>query len=282
MSIFYNAVSGKPYMGRIGYLNVLPIYHGMESAALEHGYELLYGPPARLNKTMEEGRLAASSCSCVEYARRPERYLLLPQLAIGSVGPVRSVIMLSREPIEELSGRRVLVSAETHTSAVLLRLLLKESFKLEVDYEVGNATEMVATASPPEAFLAIGDEAMRLRRHPLYPYKLDLGEAWMNWTGLPFVFGVWVMNRRFNPTEHKVEHPAELLRASRDWGLENMDKVLDIADVNYPNLSRQELVEYFKGLSYDLNEPEQEGLNLFYAKLAEAGIIKAAPKLEFC
>lgn len=282
MRDFYNAVSGKPYMGRIGYLNVLPIYHGMESGALEHGYELFYGPPAQLNKAMEEGRLAASSCSCVEYARRPEQYLLLPKLAIGSVGPVQSVIMLSRRPVEDLSGCRVLVSAETHTSAVLLRILLKECFNLEVDYGVGNATEMVATASPPEAFLAIGDEAMRLRRHPMYPYKLDLGEAWMNWTGLPFVFGVWVINRNFDPSRDKVRHPAELLQASRDWGLQNIDKVLAIAEVNYPNLSRQELIEYFNGLSYDLNAPEQEGLNLFYAKLAEAGIIKAAPKLEFC
>ncbi|SHN70636.1 menaquinone biosynthetic enzyme MqnA/MqnD family protein [Desulfovibrio litoralis] len=267
-------------LGRIGYLNVLPIYHALESGAIKHGYQLYYGPPASLNTAMEQGRLVASSCSCIEYARRPEQYFLLPRLAIGSVGAVQSVLMLSQVPIEKLKNETILVSAETHTSAMLLRLLLKERYKLNPNYEVGNATERVATAAPPLAFLAIGDEAMRLRKHPLYPYQLDLGEAWTSWTGLPCVFGVWVMNRNFQP-DSKLEHPAIILEKSRDWGIKNLDQILNIAEINYPNLSRNELIAYFKGLSYDLNEKEQEGLNLLYAKFAQAGFINQAPKLCF-
>lgn len=268
-------------MGRIGYLNVLPVYHAMESGILEHGYKLYYGPPAQLNKAMEEGLLLASSCSCVEYARRPDNYFLLPKLAIGSVGAVQSVIMLSRKPIEQLSFHKILVSAETHTSALLLRLLLAERFKLKVEYCVGNATEMVATASPPEAFLAIGDEAMRLRKHPMYPYKFDLGEAWTEWTGLPCVFGVWVMRRDFKP-QAGLMHPADVLDQSRNWGLANMPEIIKLAELNYPNLTQAELIDYFNGLSYNLNEAEQEGLKLLYYKLAKAGLIASAPALRFC
>ena len=270
----------KPRMGRIGYLNVLPLYHALESGVISHGYELTYGPPAMLNALMAEGALAAASTSCVEYARRPEKYWLMPDLAIGSRGPVMSVLLLSRRPIEELNGQTVLVSAETHTSAVLLRLLLREHLKISVTYLTGAASERIATPTPPEAVLAIGDEALRLRRHPAYPYILDLGEAWKQWTGLPFVFGVWIINRQSAAAGELAEDPAALLHAGRDWGLANMDAILDIAEQNY-TLSRQELTEYFSGLSYKLGQEEQEALTLFYRRLAEAGEIPAAPPLEF-
>lgn len=271
-------------MGRIGYLNVLPIYHALESGYIPHKYELIYGPPAELNDRMAAGEMVAASTSSVEYARRPERYFLLPNLAIGSKGPVQSVLLLSRRPVVALEGERILVSAETHTSAALLRLLLTQRFGLrDISYHTGSATEMVASGNPPTAFLAIGDEALRLRRHPLYPHVLDLGEAWMDWTGHPFIFGVWVAEKRFftERSAPRPENPGALLGRSRDWGLAHMDAILDIAVQNYPNMSRQEHTEYFQGLSYDLGEREQAGLRLFLKKLEETGVIDKAPPLEF-
>jgi chorismate dehydratase len=267
-------------MGRMGYLNVLPIYHALESGALPHGYELVYGPPAALNELMARGELVAASTSCVEYARRFARYWLVPDLAIGSRGPVMSVLLLSRRPVEELAGRTVLVSAETHTSAALLRLLFTERLGIAVRYATGAASERIATANPPEAVLAIGDEALRLRGHPAYPQVWDLGEAWMEWTGLPFIFGVWVVSRQAAARGLLPQDPAALLHAGRDWGLAHMPLILDIARQNYP-LSREDLTAYFNGLSYRLLDEEQEGLRLFYHKLALAGEIPAVPPLAF-
>ncbi len=281
----------RPRMGRIGYLNVLPIYHALEAGEIPHPYELVYGPPADLNNRMAAGDMLAASTSCVEYARRPERYLLLPNLAIGSNGPVQSVLLLSRRPVEDLSGQRILVSAETHTSATLLRLLLDQQYGLRnLSYDIGSATEMVASGNPPQAFLAIGDEALRLRRHPAYPYLLDLGDAWTVWTGLPFIFGVWVADRRaFAPDKsgagapwlHSSANPGKLLSDGRDWGLAHMELILDIAVQNYPNMTRQEHADYFAGLCYSLGPREQDGLRLFWQKLAESGEISKAPELEF-
>lgn len=273
-------IQNKPRMGRIEYLNVLPIYHALETGRVPHGYELVYGPPAALNNLMSQGGLAAASTSCIEYARRPERYWLIPNLAIGSHGPVMSVLLLSRVPVEDLDGKTVLVSAETHTSAALLRLLLKDRAKVNVTYVTGSVTERMATGNPPDAVLAIGDEALRLRKHPAYPYIWDLGAAWLDWTGLPFTFGVWVVSREAAGRQHLAEDPAGVLHAGLDWGEANMDVVLDIAEANYP-LSRGELVEYFNGLSYKLGEVERKGLSLFYDRLAAAGEIAKAPGLAF-
>jgi len=272
-------------MGRIGYLNVLPVYHALESGAIAHNYELVYGPPAELNRRMAAGEMLAASTSCIEYARRPEQYLLLPDLAIGSNGPVQSVLLLSRRPVQELSGKRILVSAETHTSAALLRLLLSERYGLQgISYYTGSATELVASGNPPEAFLAIGDEALRLRKHPLYPHRTDLGGEWNEWTGLPFIFGLWVADRAAFKQKGGLDaaNPAALLCRSRDWGVENLDSILDIAEQNYPNMTRQEHADYFAGLgAYALGAREQAGLRLFWEKLAFLGEIPQAPEMRF-
>ncbi len=272
----------KPRMGRISYLNVLPIYHALESGAVPHEYELVYGPPAALNNMAAAGELVAASTSCVEYARRPGRYFLLRDLAIGCRGRVRSVLLVSRVPVENLDGSSILVSAETHTSATLLRLLFNDYYKLRgISYHIGSATERAATGNPPVACLAIGDEALRLRKHPAYPHVLDLGEAWRAWTGLPFIFGVWVADRANLERWKGVTHPGELLAAGRDWATAHMETILDIAEANYPNMTRAEHAEYFGGLHYSLGEEEQAALALFWRKLADAGEIPACPEMRF-
>ena len=268
-------------MGRISYLNVLPIYHPLEAGILPHDYELVAGPPALLNDMMGRGELHVSSCSCFEYARRPERYYVVEDLSIGSRGPVMSVLLLSRVPVEELDGREILISGESHTSVALLRLLMRDRYGQRVTYRTGQVSPAVRSATPPVAFLAIGDEALRLRDHPEYPYRVDLAEAWRDWTGLPFIFGLWVVSR--DAAERGLFHydPGALLRRGRDWGLAHMDVILDLTGHGCP-LSREELAFYYReGLVYSLGQEELRGLKLFYEKLAGAGLIRAVPPLRF-
>lgn len=268
-------------MGRISYLNVLPIYHPLEAGILPHDYELVSGPPALLNDMMARGELHVSSCSCFEYARRPERYYLVRDLSIGSRGPVMSVLLLSRVPVEELGGRELLISGESHTSVALLRLLMRDRYRQRVGYVTGQVSAALRSATPPVAFLAIGDEALRLRRHPEYPYRVDLAEAWREWTGLPFIFGLWVVSRDAADRGLFRSDPGELLRRGRDWGLAHMDVILDLTGHGCP-LSREDLARYYReGLVFSLGEEELRGLRLFYEKLAGAGLIAAVPRLRF-
>jgi chorismate dehydratase len=268
-------------MGRIGYLNVLPIYHPLEAGILPHNFELVSGPPALLNDMMARGDLHVSSCSCFEYARHPQRYYLIDDLSIGSRGPVMSVLLLSRVPLLQLQGQNILVSGETHTSVALLRLLMQDFYRCDVSYSTGQVTAALHGTNPPIAFLAIGDEALRLRNHPDYPYRLDLAEAWRNWTGLPFIFGIWVVNRQAADAKIFSSDPGALLRQGRDWGLEHLDVILDLT-AHGCALSRNELNTYYReGLVYTLGAEEKKGLLLFYSKLAQAGIIPGVPPLDF-
>lgn len=267
-------------MGRISYLNVLPIYHPLESGIIPHDYELVSGPPAFLNDLMATGELHVSSCSCFEYARDPERYFIVRDLSIGSRGPVLSVLLMSRLPVAELDGREILISGESHTSVALLRLLLEE-YSASASFRVGNVTSALAGPNPPDAFLAIGDEALRLRSHPLYPHRIDLAEAWRDWTGLPFIFGLWVISAQAASRGIFKKDPGELLRQGRDWGLEHMDVILDLTAHGCP-LSRDELKFYYQhGLVYSLGKEELAGLRLFYEKLAQSGRVKSMPPLRF-
>ncbi|MBQ9453712.1 MAG: menaquinone biosynthesis protein [Desulfovibrio sp.] len=268
-------------MGRISYLNVLPIYHPLEAGILPHDYELVSGPPALLNTMMARGELHVSSCSCFEYACRPERYQLVEDLSIGSHGPVMSVLLLSQRPIEALEGEEILISGESHTSVALLRLLMRQRYKVNVRYATGPVTPALHGSTPPVAFLAIGDEALRLRRHQEYPYCVDMAEAWRDWTGLPFIFGLWVVSRDAAKAGLFHDDPGALLRRGRDWGLAHMDVILNLTAYGCP-LSREELSFYYThGLTYRLGTQELQGLSLFYEKLAAAGMIPAVPKLDF-
>jgi chorismate dehydratase len=271
--------STQPRLGRIGYLNVLPVYHPLEAGVIAHDFEIVSGPPAVLNAMMERGELHVSSGSCIEYARRPERYLLVPDMSIGSNGPVMSVLLLSRIPIEELDGKSICVSGESHTSVALLKLLMARQ-GIRARFESGLVCAKLLGPEPPVAFLAIGDEALRLRDHPDYPQRLDLGEAWRVWTGLPFVFGLWFVSRKAVEEGVFTLDPAALLQAGRDWGLANMDVILDLTRHGCP-LTREELIRYYAGLVYHMREHELEGLKLFYARLHEAGLLDAVPALEF-
>ncbi len=266
-------------MGRIGYLNVLPIYYPLEAGIIPHEFEIVAAPPALLNDMMERGELHLSSGSCIEYARRPERYLLVPDMAIGSNGPVMSVLLLSKLPPEELDGRDICISGESHTSVALLRLLLGR-LGVRAEFTTGLVSARLLDPDPPVAFLAIGDEALRLRNRPDYPHRLDLGEAWRAWTGLPFIFGLWFISRDAAKRGIFRSNPAKLLQAGRDWGLSHMDAVLDLTGRGCP-LTREELIRYYNGLVYHMGERELEGLKLFYARLHEAGLLPAVPDLEF-
>ncbi|MCC8195135.1 MAG: menaquinone biosynthesis protein [Deltaproteobacteria bacterium] len=272
--------SSKPRMGRIEYLNVLPVYHALETGRVPHGYELVYGPPSALNGMMERGELAVASTSSIEYARRPERYWIVPDLAIGSRGKVLSVLLLSRRPVEELGGKTVLVSTATHTSAALLKILLTEHARVSVTFVTGDATERMAEKEGPDAVLVIGDEALRARNHPVYSHAWDLGEAWLALTGLPFTFGLWVVSREAANRGFMAEDPATVLHAGRDWGSANMNAILDAAQQRYP-FARDALAAYFSRLSYRLGEAERRGLGLFYERLAAYGEIPSAPDLAF-
>lgn len=124
----------------------------LEAGIIPHDFELVAAPPAILNEMMARGELQVSSCSCIEYARHPEQYFLARDLSIGSPRAVMSVLLLSRHPVEQLEGKEILISGESHTSVALLKLLMKNYYNVHVNFRSGRVTTELRGPNPPEAF----------------------------------------------------------------------------------------------------------------------------------
>ena len=276
-------------VGRIPYINCYPVYGAVDRGIVPLQGTVVDGIPSELNRRMEAGQLDVSVVSAVEYARQASRYLLLPDLAITSDGPVRSVMLFSRRPAEELGGRRVLLSRSSMTSVALLRLLFDNVWGTSPDFAAGDAeiTDLARFASEPhEARLVIGDAALLLGAHargaaategraagattrpPVYEHVYDLGAEWKRWTGLPFVFAVWVAQRT-TPVRDALAVHARLIE-SRDWGLAHLDELAEQA-ARATGAARTVCAEYLSGLDYRLSYAHLAGLTDFFRRLAAAG-----------
>jgi len=267
-------------LGRIGYLNVLPIYYPLETGIVSHPFAIVSGTPAYLNRLMSEGDLDVSVVSSIEYARHPERYYVLPDLSISCNGAVKSVLLLSRTPIDRLAGGTVLASTQSHTSVALLKILFSVHLGMDVDFEPGSCTEALSAGSSPEAFLAIGDEALQLRHHEGYPYCWDLGEAWHRWTGLPFVFALWVIQRKaVERWNGSLEAAIETLSSAKSWGCSHLDIICHQA-AQRGILNSRELRDYYEALGFDLYDGEKRGLELFFQYLLKVGEVSEVPRLD--
>src|SRR5690606_29028272 len=124
--------------------------------------------------------------------------LVLPDLAVGSDGPVLSVNMVSTRPAWELDGARVALGSTSRTGVLLAQMLLADRYGVRPDYFVcpPELTQMLLEA---DAAVLIGDVALRARcEAPAHGFTvIDLGQAWREWTGLPMVFAVWAARRDF-------------------------------------------------------------------------------------
>jgi chorismate dehydratase len=272
-------------VGRIPYLNCYPVYGAVDRGIVPMAGSIVDGVPTALNRRMAEGTLDISVVSAVEYARDWERYLLLPDLAISCDGPVRSVMLFSNQPAESLTGKPVVVSRSSMTSVHLLELLFEHVWKARPVFIPGNAeaADLVDPAGTHEpARLVIGDAALMLGSGALHPrhadhspyryhHTYDLGTVWKEWTGMPFVFAVWVAQRTA-PTAKALGVHASLI-ASRDWGLAHRDVLAQQAHER-TGVPYAACLTYLSGLDYGLSYPHLGGLTEFYRRLTLAGKVE--------
>ena len=211
------------HIGQISYINCL-IFNYPLKLLLDKNEKLLYsiknfsllkeknydlkvteGVPSKLNELLREAKLDIAPISSFEFLRHNnnckenEKYKLIPNASISSIGKVRSVIFFSNTRPEELNT--VNLSNESASSVALLKILLKEKYSKnlsELEFKVfeGYGEDL-------DNKLLIGDKALeKIQRHK-YKYAFDLGEEWYKFTNnLPMVFGLWA--HRLNDSNAKL------------------------------------------------------------------------------
>ena len=266
-------------LGRIAYLNVLPIYFALEHLFGENGFHLVRGTPAELNLLMRRGEVDLGSISAMEYGRAWRDYFLLPDLSISSRGAVGSVLLFSRVPFARLDGRTIRVSAASASGAALVKVLMAELFGVEPRYQPGRLAG--ASLEGVTAVMAIGDEALRLKAAGVMPFELELGEAWQALTGLPFVFGVWAVRRDFAAAQPEATDTLHrLLLRSRNWGLGSLKELSRMAAAPF-GMTPVQVLAYFHQLNFFLSPEHEAGLATFFHYLYNLGELPEEPRLEY-
>ena len=269
-------------VGKVNFINTLPVFYPLESGAIKHDFEIIADTPAALNALLATDQIDLGVVSSIEYGRNFDKYLLLPDISISCKSRVCSVLLLSTVPLQQLHDHEILLTPKSHTSIALLKLLFSRKYEITPHYRV---TDYHMDGSPwpdgAKAVLAIGDDALRLQKNPAVTLTLDLGAAWHEWTGHPFVFAVWALRHgSLSKRDGQLHQAHATLLEARDYGLNHLEDIATaVGQCSW--FSRQECVQYLKTIEYDLDSDKQAGLRLFFDMLHETGELSRRVHLNF-
>ena len=228
-------------IGSVPYLNSVPLTHGIEN-------ETEYDVPSRLAEKLRTGQHDAALVSITE-ALFNDGYDVLDGVAVASRGEVKSVFLAHRQPLDEIET--IHCDTASLTSVNLLRLLFAERGRTPKLEPLGGYRQSVSL----ENVLLIGNPAIDFLRAP-HEHKIwDLGTAWHELTGLPFVYAVWALRRGHHDIALR-----EKLRTAKTNGLAHLAQTIE----TYPDYDADFRQSYFGGhIRYDLGDDEKAGLAKF-------------------
>ena len=254
-------------IGIVSYLNARPLVEGLEE---EVSVELVPDLPASLLDRLLAGEVEVALLPAIDHQTSPEELAVIPAGAIGSDGETLTVRVFSQVPLERLE--EIHVDGDSHTSVALLRLLFSRRFRrrprIRSVHMPRRASDWNGLGVPPPAVLMIGDKVVAAAPPPsLYPHQLDLGRAWKELTGLPFVFALWMAR----PGTGLGGLP-ELLAATLDRNLGRIGAIAarHAAPAGWP----EELAQRYLGeiLTYRAGPRELEAVQLFWRMAHEEGL----------
>ena len=269
----------RPRLGHIQFLNCLPLYYGMVKNDMLLDVDLVRANPADLARELVDGDLDLAPIPAIEYARHAEQFVLLPDIAISSDGEVQSILLVSKVPAEELSGRTVALAANSRTSQVLARILLESRWGVSAEY-VEMPPDLPAMLRDADAALLIGDEAIRTYwEPPAHLHTYDLGTEWKAWTGLPFVFAVWAVRKEYAEAQPEaVQTVADALSGSLAYCRLHLDEISEYA-ARWESFPATKFRGYFDALQFRFEPNYREGLARFLTEAHAIGQLDCVPTL---
>jgi chorismate dehydratase len=261
----------------ISYLNTAPLMWDFEHGEVGSAFDISYTLPSDCARALADGTADVGIIPAAAYAEIPGLQIL-PEVAIASRRAVRSILLVSKVPVEQI--RTVALDTSSMTSLALTKILFEKWLGGGRTF-ASMAPDIDQMLAGHDAGLLIGDPALKIDRSRYH--TLDLAEEWIRHTGKPFVFAFWAVRKdALRETAPSLELPA-VFQQSRDHGLE-VSSLNQIARAWAPRLdiSEGEVRSYLtQHIHYQLDAGCLEGLQLFYRYAAEIGALAAAPELQF-
>ena len=256
-------------IGAVSYLNSKPLIEGLDEAT-PHA-ELLLDYPSCLADQLADGELDVALIPSVEYFRNPG-HEVVSDACVATHGAVLSVKMYSR--VRPGAIRTLALDAGSRTSATLVQIILAEKYGVKPEL-LPLSMEQTTVDTDADAILLIGDRAMHSPAER-FVATWDLGEEWINWTGLPFVFAMWVVRSEFDGREIE-----QALCDARDRGIASLEPIAnrEAADLG---IDEDAAFDYlYDNLHFTLGAAERHGLRLFYELAAKQGLVPEGVDLVF-
>ena len=264
-------------LGYIDYLNCYPFYFRMFEKKPVQEISIYPGYPCMLNKMMADRQLDMSPISSATCAEIADDVLVLPQFCLSSAGYVGSVILVSKIPIEDLNRKKVGITSASHTSAVLLKILLKNYYDSEPVYM---PTDPIPKLKDMDAALVIGNDAMAITSEPI-AYIYDLGDLWLRKTGFPVVFAVFAVRERVvEKYKLQIKSVVYSYHSSLRCLEEERKNVVSRAKAKYPDII-YDINGYFDLLQFQFDDDLKKALMFYYAVAGEMGLIKKVTNLRY-
>lgn len=235
----------------VSYINTLPFLYGIQNSGFLKNYELELAVPSVCAEKLINGE---SNVGLIPVAGLPfiKDYQIITDYCIGAEKSVSTVLLLSNEPVEQLS--KIYLDSDSLTSVNLVKILAKNHWKINPIWESTKKASNIEL-KPNEGLVAIGDKTFDILDN--YKYCYDLATEWHKLTALPFVFAVWI--RKGKCDENSIEN----LNLSLKFGVENIEACI-AKHADSIQISKQRALKYYKeDLSYFLDENKRKAITLF-------------------
>lgn len=256
-------------LGAVSYLNTKPLVEGLDER--KDLFDLRFDVPAQCAALLHEGRIDVGLIPAIEYLRGD--YYIVPDIAITSDGPVASVAVFSRVPVEQIHTLALDISSRTSVALTRVLCATKWGIRPKLTASEPDLRAMLARA---DAALVIGDPALEIDAAAIGVDKIDLGSEWQALTGLPFVYAMWTGRQGAIAAPHIGE-----LQAARDRGVAAIPEIA--RRVAGGDSARATVVEQYlrDNLKYPLGAREIAGLRRFHELAAEQALVPGPRPLRF-
>jgi chorismate dehydratase len=263
----------------ISFLNTAPLMwdfeHGERARVLSRYFDLSYTLPSRCAEELKAGTADIGIIPVAAYTTIPE-LVVIPGVSIAAKNAVRSILLISKVPVEKI--RNVATDDSSRTSAALVEIFLRKFVGIAPGFS-RQKPDLDQMLKWHDAALLIGDPALQVSTVGYHVY--DLAELWRHWTGRPFVFAFWAVRKAALETLAPEISLAQIFQQSRDRGVEHIPDIVSkwAAPLRLP----ESLVDAYlrNNVDYSLDAENLEGLRLYFRYAAELKILPPAPEIQF-
>jgi chorismate dehydratase len=253
------------------YLNTAPLIWSFLHGSKQNAVELFtHKAPSRCAEMLSNGEVAAALVPVIEYQRMPD-IAIVPGVCVGSRSAVRSVVIASKQNnLKKI--RRVALDDSSRTSVGLVKIIFREFLGFEPEWQT-SPPDLRSMLEHNDAALIIGDPAMKIPRDKYRVF--DLATLWHDFTGLGFVFAMWMAR-----TNAAAEVRAIDFAAARDEGLANLDQIA--AGYEDKSLTPKEIHDYLtQNIAFQMDEDMLKGLELYFQLAEQHKLTEQTKPLEW-